>query len=528
MEGFSLNGLGLTVADVRRNLTPSQLYEEAIRREPDSRIADSGALAAYSGSKTGRSPLDKRIVKAPPSEADVWWGNVNIALDYHAFEVNRERALDYLNTRKRLYVFDGFAGWDPAYRIKVRVVCSRPYHALFMQTMLIRPTDQELSSFGTPDYVVLNAGAFPANRFTTGMTSKTSVDLCFEDRQVVILGTEYAGEMKKGVFTVMNYLMPKRDVLSMHCSATEDRKTGRSSIMFGLSGTGKTTLSADPKRLLIGDDEHCWSADGIFNIEGGCYAKAIGLAPESEPDIFQALRFGAVLENVVLDESNRHVDFGDSRITENTRGAYPIEYVPNAKVPCIAGHPSDVIFLTCDAFGVLPPVAKLSPEQAMYHFISGYTAKVAGTEVGVTEPKATFSPCFGGPFLVWHPGKYAELLAERLKRHNAHVWLVNTGWSGGPYGVGKRMKLSLTRGIIDAIHGGALASARTEQDPFFGFETIVECSGIPSEVLRPRSTWSDPAAYDTTARKLGMLFRQNFKTFEAGVSAEVREAGPRV
>ncbi|MBA3315917.1 MAG: phosphoenolpyruvate carboxykinase (ATP) [Planctomycetota bacterium] len=524
---FTLTAMGINVADLRRNATPSQLYEEAIRREPDSRIADSGALAAYSGSKTGRSPLDKRVVKAPESEQDVWWGKVNIPLDYHSFEVNRERALDYLNTRKRLYVFDGFAGWDPRYRTKVRVICSRPYHALFMHTMLIRPSDAELVTFGEPDYVILNAGAFPANRFTPGMTSKTSVDISFEDRQVVILGTEYAGEMKKGVFTIMNYLMPKRGVLSMHCSATSDRRTGASSIMFGLSGTGKTTLSADPKRLLIGDDEHCWTEEGIFNIEGGCYAKAIGLAAESEPDIFRALRFGAVLENVVLDESNRHVDFGDSRITENTRGAYPIEYVPNAKIPCIAGHPTDVIFLTCDAFGVLPPVSKLSPAHAMHHFISGYTAKVAGTEVGVTEPQATFSPCFGGPFLVWHPGKYAELLADRLNRHQANVWLVNTGWSGGPYGVGSRMKLGLTRAIIDAIHSGELARSPTERDPTFGFDVVTECPNVPSGVLRPRDTWTDAAAYDATAAKLGELFRANFKAYEAGVSQDVRDAGPR-
>ncbi len=287
--------------------------------------------------------------------------------------------------------------------MKVRVICARPYHALFMHIMLIRPTREELASFGRPDYVIYNAGQFPANRLTAGMTSKTSVDISIEDGEVVILGTEYAGEMKKGVFTIMNYLMPKRGILSMHCSATADKKTNRSSVLFGLSGTGKTTLSADPKRRLIGDDEHCWADDGIFNIEGGCYAKTIDLTPQSEPDIFQALHFGAVLENVVLDETDRHVDFSDARITENTRGAYPIEFIRNAKIPAVAGHPTDVIFLTCDAFGVLPPVSKLTPAQAMYHFISGYTAKVAGTEVGVTEPQATFSACFGGPFLVWHP-----------------------------------------------------------------------------------------------------------------------------
>ena len=359
-NSFNLRDYDITVAEIHRNLPPSQLYEHAIRYEKDASIAENGALVAYSGVKTGRSPKDKRIVKHPDSEADVWWGPVNIPLDAHSFAINRERARDYLNTRDRLYCFDGFAGWDPKYRIKVRVICSRPYHALFMHTMLIRPTKQELEAFGKPDFVICNAGAFPANRFTAGIDSKTSICLSLEDRELIILGTEYAGEMKKGVFTVANYFAPKRGLLSMHCSATADRQSGRSSLLFGLSGTGKTTLSADPKRDLIGDDEHVWSDDGIFNIEGGCYAKAINLSPETEPDIFQALRFGAVLENVVL-EDDRTVDFTDTSITENTRGAYPIHFIRNARIPCMAGHPTDVIFLTCDAFGVLPPVSSLSP-----------------------------------------------------------------------------------------------------------------------------------------------------------------------
>ena len=396
-----------------------------------------------------------------------------------------------------------------------------------MHNMLIRPTGEELTSFGTPDYVIYNAGQFPANRLTAGMTSKTSVDLSIEDGEVVILGTEYAGEMKKAVFTIMNYLMPKRGVLSMHCSATADRHSGRSSVLFGLSGTGKTTLSADPKRFLIGDDEHCWSGSGIFNIEGGCYAKTIDLAPEEEPDIFQSLHFGAVLENVVLDEGDRHVDFTDAGITENTRGAYPIEFIRNARIPCIAGHPTDVIFLTCDAFGVLPPVSRLSPAQAMYHFISGYTAKVAGTEVGVSEPQATFSPCFGGPFLVWHPTRYAELLAAKIREHQANVWLVNTGWSGGSYGVGRRMSLPVTRSIIDAIHSGALATAPTTPDPTFGFEVVTACPGVPQGVLIPRETWADSTAYDAAARKLAGLFRKNFTAYESSANAEVKAGGPR-
>ena len=516
MSNFDLSVHGLGAPMILRNADPSKLYEEAIRFEPGTTISDTGALIAYSGEKTGRSPQDKRLVKNAASADDIWWGPVNFPLDEVTFAINRERAKDYLNTRDRLYVVDAYAGWDPQYQIKVRVICSRPYHALFMHQMLIRPTDEQLENFGSPDFVIYNAGRFPANRFTTGMTSTTSVDVSFENGEVVILGTEYAGEMKKGIFTIMNYLMPKRGVLSMHCSATADRVTGQSSILFGLSGTGKTTLSADPKRALIGDDEHGWSSEGVFNIEGGCYAKAIYLSRESEPEIFQALRFGAVLENVVYDDAHHHVDFNNSTISQNTRGAYPIEYVTNARIPCVAGHPTDVIFLTCDAFGVLPPVSRLTPEQAMVHFVNGYTAKVAGTEVGVKEPSATFSPCFGGPFLVWHPRKYADLLAERIRTHNANVWLVNTGWSGGPYGVGSRMKLAYTRAIIDAIHAGQLKDIPTQTDPIFGLHVVTSCPNVPTEILNPRQTWPDPAAYDATARKLANLFHENYAQFEDG------------
>jgi phosphoenolpyruvate carboxykinase (ATP) len=526
MTGFDLKGHGITVANVGRNLPPAVLYEEAIRLEPESRIAASGALVAFSGAKTGRSPLDKRVVRQAPSEADIWWSNVNVPLTVESYVINRERAIDYLNTRPRVFCFDGFVGWDPRYRLKIRVICSRPYHALFMHTMLIRPTPAELEDFGQPEFVIYNAGAFPANAHTPGMTSKTSVDLNFETAEAVILGTEYAGEMKKGVFTLMNYLMPKRGVLSMHCSATADPKSGRSSVLFGLSGTGKTTLSADPKRKLIGDDEHCWSDEGIFNIEGGCYAKAINLSEESEPDIYRALRFGAVLENVIL-KSDRNPDYRDASITENTRGAYPIDSIPNALIPCLAGHPTDIIFLTCDAFGVLPPVSRLSPAHAMYHFISGYTAKVAGTEVGVTEPEATFSPCFGGPFLVWHPGKYAEMLADRMRQHKANVWLVNTGWSGGGYGAGKRMKLRYTRAILDAIHAGQLTAVPAQRDPVFGIDVMTASPGVPADILVPRNTWDEKAGYDAAAKKLAGLFQTNFKKYEAGVSDDVRAAGPR-
>lgn len=525
MPNISLREYEITVADVRRNPSPAELYEDALRTD-NARIASQGALVAYSGDKTGRSPKDKRVVRGGASEPDIWWGMVNIPLERASYLINRERARDYLNTKERLYVIDGFAGWDPQHRLKVRVICSRPYHALFMHVMLIRPTKAELAAFGTPDFVIFNAGEFPANRLTAGMSSKTSIDLSFEDKELVILGTEYAGEMKKGVFTIMNYLMPKRGILSMHCSATADPKSGRSSVLFGLSGTGKTTLSADPKRQLVGDDEHCWTDNGIFNIEGGCYAKTIDLSAESEPDIFKALTYGSVLENVVLLEDNL-VDFKDASITQNTRGAYPIDYIHNAKVPCVANHPSDVIFLACDAFGVLPPVAKLTPAQAMYHFISGYTAKVAGTEVGIKEPEATFSACFGAAFLVWHPAKYAELLAANLRNHAANVWLVNTGWSGGSYGTGKRMKLGYTRAILDAIHAGQLATAPTMTDPVFGFEIVTACPNVPSEILIPRQTWADPAAYDATLKKLAGLFQSNFAHYADIAGPEVVAAGPR-
>lgn len=525
MENIDLSPYGIEVKDVVRNAVPAQLYMEAIRHEPTSSLSDGGALIAYSGEKTGRSPKDKRIVSNPESEDDIWWGNINMPINMETFLTNRERALDYLNICPRLYVVDAFAGWDPEERIKVRVICSRPYHALFMHIMLIRPTDEELKDFGEPDFTIFNAGGFPANRYTEGMTSKTSIDVCFEDEEMVILGTEYAGEMKKGVFTLMHYLMPKRGHLSMHCSAVADPETNRSAILFGLSGTGKTTLSADPNRKLIGDDEHVWTERGVFNIEGGCYAKAIDLTEENEPDIYKALHYGAVLENVVYDEKH-HVDFTDVSITQNTRGAYPIEFISNSQIPCVAGHPTDIIFLTCDAFGVLPPVAKLTEAQAMYHFISGYTAKVAGTEMGVTEPSATFSACFGAPFLVNHPSRYAELLAEKMQKHEVNVWLVNTGWSGGGYGEGERIKLKYSRAIVEAIYGGKLADVTWVKDEVFGFDTVTECPGVPSEVMIPRNAWSDRASYDASAEKLANLFKENFKTYAEGTSEEIQGGGP--
>lgn len=507
------------------NLRPARLYELGTSLE-GAQINSTGALAANSGAKTGRSPKDKRVVKNSASEGDVWWGSVNIPLEESSFETNRAAAIEFLAAQPRLYVVDGFAGWDPKYRLKVRIVCSQAYHALFMYNMLIRPTDEELAAFGDPDFTVYNAGSLDADTSVEGVDTTTNAALSFERNEMVILGTEYAGEMKKGVFTLMNYLMPRDGVLSMHCSANEGAE-GDVSLFFGLSGTGKTTLSADSGRKLIGDDEHCWSDDGVFNIEGGCYAKCIDLTPESEPEIYQSIRFGSILENIVFDPRTREVDYTDCSLTQNTRCSYPIEFIPNAKVPCVGSHPKNVVLLTCDAFGILPPVSKLSPAEAMYHFISGYTAKVAGTEMGVTEPEATFSACFGAAFLVWHPTKYAEMLAAKIREFGSNVWLVNTGWTGGGYGVGSRISLPYTRAIIDAIHSGELDQAACQEDETFGFQVPVECPGVPAEILVPQNTWEDKEAYAAGSVKLAELFRENFKTYADGASEEILAAGPR-
>jgi phosphoenolpyruvate carboxykinase (ATP) len=511
-QGIDLSRYGITVNRILRNLSPAELYEHGFAHDGSS-LTSSGAMVAISGAKTGRSPKDKRIVDNPESHDNIWWGNINIPLSSDSFDKNRAIAVDYLNTQDRLYVVDGWAGWDPRYRLSIRIVCSRPYHALFMHNMLMRPTPTELESFGEPDYVIFNAGQQPADTSVEGVTTDASVAINFEKSEFVILGTEYAGEMKKGVFSIMHYLMPDKGVLSMHCSANMGADKAVS-IFFGLSGTGKTTLSADPKRFLIGDDEHCWSEEGVFNIEGGCYAKAIDLSEEGEPDIYRAIRFGTVLENVVFDEATRDVDYSDNSLTENTRASYPIHYIPNIVEPCVGGHPTNIIFLTCDAFGVLPPVSRLSSEQAMKQFLAGYTAKVAGTEMGVTEPEATFSACFGAAFLVRHPKVYGEMLAKKMEAHDTHAWLVNTGWSGGGYGVGERMKLSWTRAIIDAIHDGSLAGAEVAVDPFFGLSVPTTCANVPVEILNPKNTWADAAAYDDAANKLARLFSDNEAKFD--------------
>jgi phosphoenolpyruvate carboxykinase (ATP) len=519
----------IAVPVVIRNAPPGRLYEDAVSRERAG-IVSSGAIAIRSGAKTGRSPADKHVVHRPESEGDVWWGPVNQAIDEHTFLLNRQRAIDYLNTRDQIYVCDGYAGWDPATRVKVRVLCARAYHALYMHNMLIRPTLDELERFGAPDYVIYNAGQFPANPYTSQMTSRTSIDLCLERREQVILGTEYAGEMKKGVFSYMHWLLPGRGILSMHCSANQGVAPGGGpgdvTLFFGLSGTGKTTLSADPARRLIGDDEHGWGDDGIFNIEGGCYAKCIHLEEAKEPEIWRAIRFGTVLENVVYDPATRAVDFESSAITENTRAAYPIEFIDNAQLPCVGPHPKQVIFLTCDASGVLPPVSRLSREQAMYHFLSGYTARVAGTEMGIVEPQVAFSACFSAAFLVRHPAVYARLLAEKLRRHGARAWLVNTGWTGGPHGTGKRIDLASTRKIIDAINSGSLDKAPVHRDRVFGLDAVTRVPGVAHDLLVPHLAWADEAAWEEAARKLAARFKDNFAASAAEAGADILAAGP--
>ncbi|BGP43621.1 Protein kinase C-like 1 [Rhodotorula kratochvilovae] len=525
---FSEAGFDMQKIHLKRNAPVAQLYEDAIKYE-GAVIAASGALINFSGKKTGRSPKDKRIVYEETSKDDVWWGAINIQMDEHTFEINRERAIDYLNTRDNVYVFDGFAGWDPKYRIKVRVIASRAYHALFMHNMLIRPTAKELEDFGTPDFTIYNAGQFPANRFTAGMTSQTSVEVNFKRREMVILGTEYAGEMKKGIFSVMHYLQPvKFGNLSLHSSANQG-PDGDVSLFFGLSGTGKTTLSADPARALIGDDEHVWSDSGVFNIEGGCYAKCVGLDAEKEPAIFNAIRFGSILENVTYDYATREPNYEDTGITENTRCAYPIEYIDNAMIPCMSpNQPKNVIYLTCDAFGVLPPVSLLDSNQAQYWFLSGYTSKTPGTEDGIAEPTPTFSTCFGAPFIVLHPSRYASMLAQRMSAQGTKCWLVNTGWVGGAFGVGKRCPLKYTRAIIDAIHDGSLAKAEFKTNPVFNLSIPTKVNGVADELLDPEAAWDDKAAYQATVQKLAGMFSKAFERYSNECAPEVVAAGPQV
>jgi len=508
-----LSNLGINTTRIYANFSSDELIKLALETDESSALCDTGALIVYSGEKTGRSPKDKRIVLEENTKENINWGEVNLPIDTASFEQSKVSAIKFFNNCKELYIVDGYAVWDKANRIKIRIICTRAYHALFMHNMLIRPSQQELETFGTPDYILYNAGATKADLSIKGITSNTSIQLSFEKREILIFGTEYAGEMKKAIFSLLNYLTPLKQILSMHCSANES-EIGEVSLFFGLSGTGKTTLSADPRRKLIGDDEHIWSDNGISNIEGGCYAKVINLESEKEPEIYQAIRKGTILENVVYNPTSNKVDYTNKSITENTRGGYPIEFISNAKIPCIGSHPNHIIFLTCDAFGVLPPISAINSEQAQYHFISGYTAKVAGTEMGVTEPIATFSSCFGAAFMVWKPIVYAKLLAERIDRYQTKVWLINTGWIGGGYGVGKRINLAYTRAMINAIHEDLFQNVAFTTEPYFNLSIPSTCPNIPSTILNPIDAWSDKDAYVLQAKKLKKLFDDNYLKFQ--------------
>ncbi|MBV8601705.1 MAG: phosphoenolpyruvate carboxykinase (ATP) [Candidatus Eremiobacteraeota bacterium] len=503
---------------VFRNLSVAELYEHALRRD-EGVVAADGQLVVDTGKHTGRSPKDKFFVKEPSSEGAIDWGETNRPIAPERFDALLERVGAYLGKRD-LYTLDCYVGADPRYRFPVRIVTELAWQNLFARDLFIVP-EQPPEAF-KPEFTVVDAALFEANPQRDGTNSPTFILVNFAKKIVLIGGTRYAGEIKKSVFTIMNYLMPLRGVLSMHASANEG-PDGDVAIFFGLSGTGKTTLSADPNRPLIGDDEHGWSDHGVFNFEGGCYAKVIRLSQYAEPEIWAAShRFGTVLENVVFDPATRTLDLESEQKTENTRSAYPLHFIPHVVAGGQGGHAHAIVMLTADAFGVLPPISRLSPEQAMYHFLSGYTAKVAGTERGVTEPQATFSTCFGAPFMVHPPTTYARLLGERIAEHNVSCWLVNTGWTGGPYGVGSRMKISYTRAMLNAAIEKKLAGARYIREPFFGLEIPEHVPGVPNEVLDPRSAWSDKAAYDAQAKKLAALFAENFKRFESSASEAVR------
>ena len=525
-RAHGLEALGIVRSGpVHWNLSPAALYEEAIRGG-EGVLAAEGPLVARTGVHTGRSPNDKFVVREPSSEAHVHWGGVNRPVDEAKFDQLHRDMMAFLEDKK-LYVLDAWAGADPAFRMPIRVVNEFAWHNLFARNMFIPELDAARLAGHAPQFTVIDAPSFKADPARHGSRTETFVFVHFGRRLVLIGGTNYAGEIKKSIFTVLNYTLPLRGVLSMHCSANVGKR-GDSALFFGLSGTGKTTLSSDPDRGLIGDDEHGWSAGGVFNFEGGCYAKVIKLSREAEPQIYETTRrFGTILENVVVDPDTRALNLDDASYTENTRGSYPLSFIDNAIPSGQAGHPENIVMLTADAYGVLPPIARLTPDSAMYHFLSGYTARVAGTEKGVTEPKATFSTCFGAPFLPLNPNVYAGMLGEKIATHKARVWLVNTGWTGGPYGVGSRMKIAYTRAMIAAALGGQLDAVAYVRHPVFNLDVPTTCPGVPDSVLDPRGTWPDPAAYDAQARKLAGMFVENFKAFEQDVPASVKAAGPR-
>jgi phosphoenolpyruvate carboxykinase (ATP) len=506
------------------NISTSRLVEQAIQRG-EGILSSTGALVFQTGQYTGRSPEDKFIVLEPSIEGEIDWGKVNRPFDPSKFEALHARVLAHLESRE-LWVQQAFAGTDPAHRLPIQVICERAYHALFARQLFVKATPEELATH-RPEFTIIAAPDFAAIPERDGTRSEVFILINFAQRTALIGGTLYAGEIKKSVFSILNTLLPGRGVLPMHCSANVGEK-GDVALFFGLSGTGKTTLSADPTRGLIGDDEHGWSDDGVFNFEGGCYAKCIRLDPRNEPEIFGAIKFGTVLENVVVDSITREPDYDDARLTENTRAAYPIDFISNHVPSGRAGHPKQIVFLTCDAFGVLPPLSKLRPEQAMYHFLSGYTAKVAGTERGLgNEPSAVFSTCFGAPFMTLPPRRYADLLGQKLRRHQAEAWLLNTGWTGGGFGQGKRISLPHTRALVDAIMNGKLEGVEYLVDPIFGLESPRSCPGVPEAILDPRKAWPDPLEYDAQAAKLAARFVENFRKFE-GVDEAIRDAGPNL
>jgi phosphoenolpyruvate carboxykinase (ATP) len=519
LENHGIRNPGL----VAWNLGSAALIEEVLRRR-EGKLAENGAVVVRTGQRTGRSPKDKFIVKNEPSSRHIDWGDVNRSIAPEAFDRLYRHMTGYLQGAD-LYVQDCYAGAQPEHRMPIRVITEYAWHSLFARAMFIK-ADRETLADHVPEFTVINAPKFHANPEDDHTDSEAFVIVNFERRLVIIGGTSYAGEIKKSIFSILNYLLPQRGVLSMHCSANVGGDGGVA-LFFGLSGTGKTSLSADPNRRLIGDDEHGWSDSGVFNFEGGCYAKCIRLSEEAEPQIYHAIRFGSVLENVVMHDAPRRCDYDDDSITENTRAAYPLNYIDKAVIPSVGGHPKNVVFLTCDAFGVLPPVSRLTPEQAMYHFVSGYTAKVAGTEKGVTEPSATFSACFGAPFLPLPPRTYAKLLGEKLEKHSAQCWLINTGWSGGPHGVGKRIDIGYTRAMVNAALSGALDNVEYRTHPVFGLASPTTCPDVPERVLDPKSTWADAKAYDEKARHLAQLFNKNFDKYDK-VAPHVRAAGPKV
>lgn len=506
---------------VHINTPVARLVEMAVVRG-EGILTESGALRCSTGKYTGRSPNDKYVVEQADLAKEIWWEN-NQKISQETFSRLYSKVVNYLKD-KDLFVFNGYAGADPAHSMPVRIINEFAWQNIFVQQLFIRPQDTGWPADRDPGFTVLAAPGCTADSVADGTRSEAFVIINFAEKLVLIGGTHYAGEMKKSIFSVMNYLLPKKGILSMHCSANKGTN-GEVALFFGLSGTGKTSLSADPDRFLIGDDEHGWSENGVFNIEGGCYAKCINLSHEHEPQIWDAIKFGSILENVVIDEESRHIDFDSDAITENTRAAYPVLYIPNSIYPGAGGHPNTIIFLTADAFGVLPPIAKLTPEQAMYYFLSGYTSKLAGTERGITEPQATFSSCFGSPFLPLQPMAYADLLKEKIAKHNTRVFLINTGWQGGAYGVGKRISIQYTRRMVSAAMDGYLDFVDYVNHPIFNLAMPAKCPGVPDAILDPQTTWSDQAAYQAAAQKLAGMFHKNFAKF-TGIPKEVAESGP--